>query len=179
MPTSKHSNSGRVPVSCITSRKSCTLAGGLSNSIGGQAQPVGAHLEVVERARVAGRHLGPGGAQAVQRALVVGADHAGGLVDDQARAGLAHGLGAGQGHGRVPARQVAAARRLVAEVHVHHRGAGVIGAARLGGQLGRADRHGVLARVGQHAGDGTGDDGFSGLLTEVSVSGKRRRLVRA
>jgi hypothetical protein len=38
MPTSKHSNSGRVPVSFITSRKACTFSTGLSNTIGGQAQ---------------------------------------------------------------------------------------------------------------------------------------------
>ena len=38
MPTSKHSNSGCVPHSSITSRNCCTLATGLSNTMGGQAQ---------------------------------------------------------------------------------------------------------------------------------------------
>ena len=38
MPTSKHSNSGIVPASFITSRKSCTFSTELSNIIGGQAQ---------------------------------------------------------------------------------------------------------------------------------------------
>jgi len=38
MPTSKHSNSGWVPHSAITSRNACTFPTGLSNTIGGQAQ---------------------------------------------------------------------------------------------------------------------------------------------
>ncbi len=38
MPTSKHSNSGCVPVSRITSSMACTLDTGLSKTIGGQAQ---------------------------------------------------------------------------------------------------------------------------------------------
>lgn len=38
MPTSKHSNSGGVPVSFITSRYAATFAGGLSKIIGGHAQ---------------------------------------------------------------------------------------------------------------------------------------------
>ena len=38
MPTSKHSNSGCVPHSAITSRNFLTLSTGLSNTIGGQAQ---------------------------------------------------------------------------------------------------------------------------------------------
>jgi hypothetical protein len=37
MPTSKHSNSGCVPLAAITSRNCLTLATGLSNTIGGQA----------------------------------------------------------------------------------------------------------------------------------------------
>ena len=37
MPTSKHSNSGCVPHSAITSRNCCTLDTGLSNTMGGQA----------------------------------------------------------------------------------------------------------------------------------------------
>jgi hypothetical protein len=38
MPTSKHSNSGWVPHSPITSRNCWTLDTGLSNTMGGQAQ---------------------------------------------------------------------------------------------------------------------------------------------
>ena len=37
MPTSKHSNSGCVPQAAITDRNCCTLATGLSNTMGGQA----------------------------------------------------------------------------------------------------------------------------------------------
>ena len=39
-------------------------------------------------------------------------------------------------------------------------GAGVEGVARLGGHLRRRDRHRVLLRVGQHAGQRAGEDGF-------------------
>jgi hypothetical protein len=61
---------------------------------------------------------------------------------------------------RVPARHVAEAFFLHAQVHVHDAGAGVEGVARLGGHLRRRHRHRVLLRVGQHAGQRAGEDGL-------------------
>jgi hypothetical protein len=45
-------------------------------------------------------------------------------------------------------------------VHVHDGRAGVEGVARLGGHLRRGDRHRMLLRVGENAGEGAGEYGF-------------------
>ena len=83
--------------------KSFTLADGLSNTLGGQAQPAFAcTFQLFERVGVTGRHLGLRCARAVERPLIRLANHAGALVDDEAGAGIAHGLRTIARHLQVP-----------------------------------------------------------------------------
>ena len=65
--------------------------------------------------------------------------------------------------------------RLLAEMHVHHRGAGVERGLRLARHLFRGDRHVMLLRIGEHAGERAGDHG----LVVHGVSSVRRSLAVA
>ena len=117
-------------------------------------------LEVIQRARVAGRHLGPGLADAIERAGIIRARSARGVIDDDARASLADRLLDLAGHADLPRRQVSLVRRLLAQVDVHHAGAGIEGCPGLARHFLRRDRHMVLFRIGQHAVQRAGDDGL-------------------
>ena len=119
---------------------------------------VGPGLEIVEAAGVAGGDLGADRLQAGDRSREVLADHAGGHVEDDVGALGLDRVVYRLCHRGVPARQVAEAGLLISEVYVHDRGAGVTGLTRGGGELLRGDGHRVLTRVGEHAGEGAGDD---------------------
>ena len=88
---------------------------------------VGLHLEIVQRAGVAGRHLRLGFAHAIERALIVRSRRARGVIDDHAGAGLTDRLLDLAGHTDLPRRQMALARRLLAQMNMHDAGAGIEG----------------------------------------------------
>ena len=70
---------------------------------------------------------------------------------------------------------MALAGALLAEMHVHHRGAGVERGLRLARHLFRRDRHVMLLRIGEHAGERAGDHG----LVVHGVSSARCSLAAA
>ena len=159
MPTSKHSNSGMVPATFIDVEIVLHL---LDRVIEHHRRPgpgvVGLHLQIVQRAGIAGGHFGPGLAHAIERALVVRPGGAGGVVDDHARAGLADRLLDFAGHGDLPGRQMPLARRLLAQMDMHHAGAGVERGLGLARHFLRGNRHVMLFGIGQHAVQRAGDD---------------------
>ena len=119
---------------------------------------VGLHFEIIQRAGVAGGHFRPGLAHAIERALIVGPGRSRGVIDDHARAGLADRLLDLAGDGDLPGRQMSLARRLLAQMDMHHAGAGVEGGFRLARHFLRRNRDVMLLRVGQHAVQRAGDD---------------------
>jgi len=90
--------------------------------------------------------------------LVIGADHAGGVVDDDIGADIADGGLHLFGQVDIPTGQVPLIGPLLAQVNMHDRGTCFIGTAGFGSHFGRCDRNVMLFRVCQNAVDGTGDD---------------------
>jgi hypothetical protein len=118
------------------------------------------HLEIIQRAGVAGRNLRLCFAHAIERTLVVRTRGAGGVVDDDARAGLAHRLLNFPGDADLPRRQMALAGRLLAQMDMHDAGAGAEGGFCLARHLLRRHWDVVLLRIGQHAVQRAGNDGL-------------------
>src|SRR6202035_4882558 len=99
-----------------------------------------------------------GFAHAIQRALVIRPRRAGGMIDDDARAGLADRLLDLSVDRDLPGWQMALARGLLAQMDMHHAGAGVERGLGLARHFLRGYRDMVLFRVGQHAVQRAGDD---------------------
>ena len=127
-------------------------------------------LQVIQRAGVAGRHLRPGLAHAIERAGIIRTRRTRGVVDDDARAGFADRLLDVAGHADLPRRQMSLVRRLLAQMDVHDAGAGIEGGARLARHLLRRDRNMMLFRIGQHAVQRAGDDGLVAHETAFDCS---------
>src|SRR4029077_19849459 len=115
-------------------------------------------LEIVQRAGVTGRHFRPGLAHAIEGALVVGPRRSRGVIDDHARTSLADRLLDFSGHADLPRRQLSLVRRLLAQMDMHHAGAGVEGSFRLARHFFRSYRNVMLFRVGQYAVQRAGND---------------------
>ncbi len=73
---------------------------------------------------------------------------------------------------------MALVRLLLAQVDVHHRGAGLERGLRLARHLLRGHRNMVLPRVGQDAVQRAGDDGFVGHGVLVPVRNRPKRYGR-
>ena len=154
-PVSKHSSSGFTPASFMAESELDDLAVGVrEHHVEDEALPLLGVLRVVHRAHVEGGDLGPALADVGALLGHVVEDGAGREVEDD-RAALAHLLlDAGEGRRAEGGRAV-----VVAGVDVHHRGARVVGALGLLGDLdGRVRDVRALLAVGEHAGEGAGDD---------------------
>src|SRR5260370_22504075 len=114
-------------------------------------------------------------AEVIGVAVGVWVSEVGCVIDDHARAGLAERRMDLAGHTDLPGRQVSLARRLLAQMDVHHAGAGVEGCFRLTRHFLRGYRDVMLFRVGQHAVQRAGDDslvahGWAFDLLERAIS---------
>ena len=137
-------------------------------------------FQIVQAAGVAGGDFRAQAGEARDGAGDVRPDGAGGLVDDDSRAGGADRGGDVRGDGGVPARHGAHARGLVTKMDVHDGCTLVERFAGGGGHLRGCHGDGVLGGVGEDAVEGAGEDGDTGWASggetawETGVCGRAR-----